>query len=406
MKIPDFLSRDDYLQNPIMRRFLKEHGLKFVENRADYINAIKEYAEQGEKQEQETTEWILNAVKEGSKEICYKKIYGFEGWHRNPALVEAKIKEQYPNCPQKNILTYTNTGKSTMIDYNIITNNMGEVIKIEFTFSKLCLYGNVGELGDVTVFPVFIEIYMKNGFIISRGKAKSTLYPYDENNRMIFGKKMDTMTYAVETIDEIITALKLSTDENPRRVKSINSQMLYNIYEKYSFTPEEVNKQVDSQTDIIKDFVNRIFSNLDLDVRNVQKALLDARIFVEKFVSINGNNESVFKEDRPAYLIKVSADDDTELTKIDTTSDKSIPLQCTEAFFDSKKSVVKSKMCKKLNLIYKRKNEKYFPKCNYLVVQLGTNKNYGYVKTTQYAEEADIQNVLQTIFENYGSSRS
>lgn len=293
-----------------------------------------------------------------------------------------------------------------MIDYNIITNNMGEVIKIEFTFSKLCLYGNVGELGDVTVFPVFIEIYMENGFIISRGKAKSTLYPYDENNHMIFGKKMDTMTYAVETIDEIITALKLSTDENPRRVKSINSQMLYNIYEKYSFTPEEVNKQVDSQTDIIKDFVNRIFSNLDLDVRNVPKALLDARIFVEKFVSINGNNESVFKEDRPAYLIKVSADDDTELTKIDTTSDKSIPLQCTEAFFDSKKSVVKSKMCKKLNLIYKRKNEKYFPKCNYLVVQLGTNKNYGYVKTTQYAEEADIQNVLQTIFENYGSSRS
>ncbi len=406
MKIPDFLSRDDYLQNPIMRRFLKEHGLKFVENRVDYINAIKEYAEQGEKQEQETTEWILNAVKEGSKEICYKKIYGFEEWHRNPTLVEAKIKEQYPNCPQKNILTYTNTGKSTMIDYNIITNNMGEVIKIEFTFSKLCLYGNVGELGDVTVFPVFIEIYMENGFIISRGKAKSTLYPYDENNRMIFGKKMDTMTYAVETIDEIITALKLSTDENPRRVKSINSQMLYNIYEKYSFTPEEVNKQVDSQTDIIKDFVNRIFSNLDLDVRNVPKALLDARIFVEKFVSINGNNESVFKEDRPAYLIKVSADDDTELTKIDTTSDKSIPLQCTEAFFDSKKSVVKSKMCKKLNLIYKRKNEKYFPKCNYLVVQLGTNKNYGYVKTTQYAEEADIQNVLQTIFENYGSSRS
>lgn len=41
MKIPDFLSRDDYLQNPIMRRFLKEHDLKFVENRADYINAIK-----------------------------------------------------------------------------------------------------------------------------------------------------------------------------------------------------------------------------------------------------------------------------------------------------------------------------------------------------------------------------
>ena len=44
MKIPDFMNKDDYLQNPIMRRFLKEHGLEFVDNRADYINAIEEYA--------------------------------------------------------------------------------------------------------------------------------------------------------------------------------------------------------------------------------------------------------------------------------------------------------------------------------------------------------------------------
>lgn len=77
MKIPDFLSRDDYLQNPIMRRFLKEHDLKFVENRADYINAIKKYSEQSDEQEQETVEWILKVVKEGSKEICYKSQSNF-----------------------------------------------------------------------------------------------------------------------------------------------------------------------------------------------------------------------------------------------------------------------------------------------------------------------------------------
>lgn len=41
MKIPDFMNRDDYLQNPIMRRFLKNHDLDFVENRADYITAIE-----------------------------------------------------------------------------------------------------------------------------------------------------------------------------------------------------------------------------------------------------------------------------------------------------------------------------------------------------------------------------
>ena len=28
MRIPEFLNRDDYLQNPILRRFLKDHRIK------------------------------------------------------------------------------------------------------------------------------------------------------------------------------------------------------------------------------------------------------------------------------------------------------------------------------------------------------------------------------------------
>ena len=44
MKIPEFFGRDNYLQNPIMRRFLKDHKIKFVENRADYIKSIEEFA--------------------------------------------------------------------------------------------------------------------------------------------------------------------------------------------------------------------------------------------------------------------------------------------------------------------------------------------------------------------------
>ena len=41
MRIPEFLNRDDYLQNPILRRFLKDHRISFVENRADYIREIE-----------------------------------------------------------------------------------------------------------------------------------------------------------------------------------------------------------------------------------------------------------------------------------------------------------------------------------------------------------------------------
>ena len=208
------------------------------------------------------------------------------------------------------------------------------------------------------------------------------------------------MSYAVSAIDKIIEMFGFGTETNAKIIKNENSQMLYRIYEKYSFTPADVVDKVKSQNDIIKGFVDQIFANLNLDVRNKPKAILDAQIFVEKFISINGDNEEIFKEDRPAYLIKVSADDEIELTKIDTTSNKKVPLQCTEAFFDSKKSVVKSKKCKRLNLIFRRNDETYL-KGNPLEVQLGTHKNHGYVKTMQYAEEADIQNVLQAIFDNY-----
>lgn len=161
-----------------------------------------------------------------------------------------------------------------------------------------------------------------------------------------------------------------------------------------------MDEKVEQMIGINRSYVDKIFEDLALDPRNKEKALLDLRILVEKYISINGDNEDLFKKDRDAYLIKVSADDEIELTKIDTTSDKTVPLQCTEAFFDSKKSVVKSKKCNKLNLIFKRDNDMYL-KSNPLVVQFGTNKDYGYFKTIQYAEEADIQHVLQAIFNHY-----
>ena len=402
MRIPEFLNRDDYLQNPILRRFLKEHQLKFVDTRADYINAIESYSERNMETAREVDEWLLHVAKEGSKEICYKKLHGVCEWHRDPVLVTAKIQELYPDCPRASILTYTNTSERKMIDYEVITNDENEVLKIGFVFSKLFLYGESGKLGDTTVFPVFVEIYPQSGFIVSRAKAKSTLYEYDAENQYLIDKdRVDTMEYAMLIVNEVTALFGLETSSIPQVVKSEIAQMLYRIYDKYSFTPEDVATAVQSQKELINSFVNRFFETLHLDPRNKEAAITDAEILVEKYISINGNNENVFKEDRPAYLIKVSTDDEQEQTKIDTTSAKLMPLQCTEAFFDGKKTVVKSRQCKRLNLIFKRVNEMYFPKNNPLVVQLGAHKDHGYIKTMQYAEEADIQNVLQAIFENY-----
>lgn len=401
MKIPEYLDRDNYLQNPIMRRFLKDRMLKFVENRADYINALEVYSNANPAKENELKEWLLKIVKEGSKEFCYRKIFGINEKHRDPVLVEEVIRNKFPDCPMQNVLEYKNTKDRTLTEYKIFTNDERKIEKIDFTFSNLMLYGDVGKLGNVTIFPIFIEVYLNEGMIISRAKAKSTIYQYDENNKMLFPEyRVPTMDYAVSAIDEIIGLFGFETEKNKKIVKKQNSEMLYRLYQEYSFTPKEVEEKVEQMIGINRSYVDKIFEDIGLDPRNKERALLDMRIIVEKYISINGDNEDLFKEDRNAYLIKVSTDDEIELTKIDTTSDRTVPLQCTEAFFDSKKSVVKSKKCNKLNLIFKRYNDMYL-KNNPLVVQFGTNKDYGYFKTIQYAEEADIQNVLQAIFNHY-----
>ena len=204
MKIPSFLDRDNYLQNPIMRRFLKEHNLELVSTRADYINSIERFSEISEENKAIVCKWLLKIVKEGSKEICYRKIHGIGERHRDVSVVEAMIKEAFPECPRQNVLAYRNSEEWKMIDYHFYMDE-GEIQKIEFTFSQLYLCGEEGKNGETTVFPIFIEVYLNEGFVISRAKAKSTLYPYDANNPMLLGiSRINTMAVAVAAIDQII----------------------------------------------------------------------------------------------------------------------------------------------------------------------------------------------------------
>jgi len=368
MKIPNFLIKDAYLQNPIMRRFLKEHKLDFVDNKTDYIKTITAFANLNKENEKEVLNWLLKVSKEGSKEICYRKIYGIEEYSKNPSFLENIIKDACPDCPMKNILSYKNTHERKMIEYKIITNDNNEAIRIDFTFSRLFFYKNGENIEGETVFPIFIEVYLDKGFIISRAKAKSTLCDCrnnEQNNNDV--TKINTIDYAISTINAIIHILNFNAESNTKIVNSEVSQMLYGLYKQYSFTPEDIEHKINSQNSLINEFVNHFFDNLHLNIRNKESAIMDTKILLEKYISVNGDTESIFKNDRDAYLTKIRADDESELTIIDTTSYKSVPLQCTEAFFDSKKYVIRSKACKRLKLIFKRIDETYF-KGNPLVV--------------------------------------
>lgn len=371
--IPDFMNSDDYLQNPVLQNFCSENNLKFRNTRPECIKVIKEYADSSNENEQKTVEWLEKVAKEGTKEICYKEIYNISEEYFDREKLEEKLRELFPDCPFENVITYRNTYEKKVIKYKIFADDNG-VYKISFYFSSYVLTGVAGQMepGLETIYPVFVDVYLRNKFVFGIGKAKTTIYKYEDEKKILnVTNHIDTQKYIIESVDYVIQKLGMDADDCSERARGRNEKILFNLYNTFS-----------------------------LDAKNKEIAMADIQIFLEKMISINGDNTEIFKKGRDAYLIKVGANDELQMTAIDTKStNKKIPLQCTEAFFDSKKSVVKGAKCKKLALCFKRKNHKYFGNTP-VEVQFSFKETYGVIKTRQYVEEDDLNNVLQYIFES------
>lgn len=138
---------------------------------------------------------------------------------------------------------------------------------------------------------------------------------------------------------------------------------------------------------------------MDISALYKDDAAEDIKIFIEKYIAISVLKEEVFKNDRAAYLVKFVSNDIQDRTRVDTSSAIDRPLQATAAFYDNKKSVIVNRKCEVLNLCFKRE-KKYYPKT--FSVQFSSYNGSGYIKIMQYADEEDIQRVLQDVFENYG----
>lgn len=386
---------EDYIHSSKLKNFCSSHGMTVSENKPELLRQIIEFAGEDESSEKyvETYDWLLEAIKEGSKEFCLKRVYVPEESIEN---LEQIISSKYDSCPRSDILSFKSKETASLVDYQIENDEQGIASKISFVFSTMVLEGDQeNERGNRIIYPIYIDLYINEGFFVGRYKPKTTIYKCSENdivykeNRF---KPLDETGKLIESLGKILKTENM--DINPSQKFG---KMMYKLYQKYSFTPADIQSQIDSLKDIKEDFVNNIFKRLNLNILNKKKAKMDLDIFWEKFISINGDREKVFKEDREAYLIKISSDDIMQMTRIDTASTGNRPLQCSETFFDGKKSILNTKECKNLHLCYNRKR-------GYLgcfTVQFSVTKGWGVIKTYYVPEEDDIQNVLQTVFENY-----
>lgn len=394
IKVADCLI-EDYIHSNKMKNFCRDHKMPVSENKADLFKRIIEFAGNVKESEAyiETYTWLLNTIKAGSKELCLKRIYIPDDIYEN---IEGVLKEKYPDCPQKDIISFNSTEKYQLVNYEILKDAKKDISKISFSFSRLVLEGEKEfETGNRIIFPLYIDIYIKENFIVGRYKPKTTIYSCSENDIIYKGNKLNTLDETIKVIKEIEKIFKIQyLDINP---KQKFSQMMYKLYNKYAFIPYDIVNKINSMKGKRDHFIDIIFEELGLKIENKEKARQDLDIFLEKFISINGNMEKVFKEDRDAYLIKIASDDILQMTRIDTTSIGRKPLQCSDAFFDGKKSILNVKECKKLHLCYNRRKGNL----DSFTVQLSTLKGWGIIKMYYVPEEEDIQNVLQTVFENY-----
>ena len=98
---------EDYIHSSKLKNFCSSHGMTVSENKPELLRQIIEFAGEDESSEKyvETYDWLLEAIKEGSKEFCLKRVYVPEESIDN---LEQIISSKYDSCPRaclKNILS-------------------------------------------------------------------------------------------------------------------------------------------------------------------------------------------------------------------------------------------------------------------------------------------------------------
>ena len=198
-------------------------------------------------------------------------------------------------------------------------------------------------------------------------------------------------------MNEIALSLDI-TYETKDRSRHIWSSNFYELINECTQTPEEVEFDINGEEAIIEEFIQNFFVRHNISPINKDnyiKAKEDIKLFMEKYLAINLDNEAVFKENRVAYPIKI-ATTDTDLTSVEQCTANRRPLQASPVFYDNKKILLRRKQCDKISLVFKREKKTYITNDEF-VITLEVKGGYCVIQTVSYLFEEDIQDVLSRV---------
>jgi len=404
MNLPNIIANpnEEYITMPSLKTFAKNRGIitsKGAEGKVDYIKAISQYADQTSENYEVVSEWIDTVVKEGIKEIRILNVslntegdFLFANVAKNQDYFNKFLSTKVPHLAGN---TYNN-------DYDIVkakvsSDDQGKVAS--FLFCRMLRYYDIKKkTGGIVEYPVFVDYYYEQGWLVIRYKSRSGLYeilpdetPLEEQLRHNL-----SVTKEIDKVFNLIAGMLHFDDIDTHFASSIMRTKFFKILDNYTHTPSEIHEVLLENDHAIKSVVDTLDQIFNLSVPYRGKLEVDIKNLTEKYLSITWPDKNIFIKDREAYPTRLSATDEEE-SKIDqSAATVDDPLQSKEVFFDNKRMLLNQKCCEGLTLVWKRKNRTYYGGPSF-PVRFSEKDGVCTLSFKKYVAEEDIQRVLFAI---------
>lgn len=395
--IPYAFAKEDesYITLPALKRFAKEKrhsDLKTTVDRAELISDIEKYAAVSPENEESVLDWLDQVVVEGIKDVQIKLINhsSITEIILDDDLLRGKL-ETLILPGEKRHLNGLYKEDIRLFRYQIVNSaEHGRSVRL-FLGKLLCSFDKRTHTSSTIPYPIFVEVYIDKGLIVTRAKSKSGIFKYMDGFLL---ETADTTTVdkqieiAVESVCEWLNLTTLSSASSNLLFK----KRLYSMLEKYTKTPKEIAELISSKSEQIDNVVNSVLNEIcNLSNRYREDVHSSIINMIEKYFSISYPNRNIFTLDRDAYPLKLNATDEEE-SKVEQTAAMEEPLQSKAIFFDNKKMLQKNQACDGVIFKFKRSHTLYCSK--WFKVKISIKRDCCTLKFTEYTMEEDIINVL------------
>lgn len=394
---------EEYLTLGKLQEFCKINGLKTGLDKVELTASIVEFAKKSEENSSKVSIWMDATLKEGIKKLIICKVNNTrQHWNKTEDEWAGIINNIFNINTSSHLLEFKHENKMKLCGYKLVSEN-GFVVKVEFLYSVLLKeYKNKNQEPATSIYPIYVDLYLKEGYIVGRSKSKSAIYRFEKiKNGDTTIDEISNSTNCDKLIDEAINittkAVEIEKEDmsvSMHRFKTI----IHKIVDETTHTPKEIKEKLDGEIIYIERFAREFLTRQGISIvegENFTKAVEDLNIFMEKYISINYNDKKIFTNDRYGYPIKISATDE-DSSSIEETTLEDKPLQCTPIFFDNKKIIQKQKKCDNLIMVFKRIPKTYFTNKTFQVI-IEVKKGTMHIDLRKYVLEEDIDNVLSRV---------